>query len=166
MQPQCHQDICERQDLWLYPNSCFSDLSDSLNSMKYLLHLEKTSIMIVPRMHVRLDTFVMETQMLCRFKGDRYRGWCWSCVKGLSGKESGEMIIKLDCTPNCTPGSLPSVCLAQLDRHETCKPVMVTCELNYDGRQRHLDAIFVQIWQKCQICVIYENLSCHLLVAR
>ena len=25
---------------------------------------------------------------------------------------------------------------------------------------RHLDANFVQKWQKCQICVIYENLDC------
>ena len=25
---------------------------------------------------------------------------------------------------------------------------------------RHLDANFVQKWQKCQICVIYENLEC------
>ena len=24
---------------------------------------------------------------------------------------------------------------------------------------RHLDANFVQKWQKCQICVIYENLD-------
>ena len=24
----------------------------------------------------------------------------------------------------------------------------------------HLDANFVQKWQKCQVCVIYENLDC------
>ena len=44
------------------------------------------------------------------------------------------------------------VCLAQLDRHQTCKPVMVSV-------LRHLAANFVQKWQKCQICVIYENLE-------
>ena len=56
------------------------------------------------------------------------------------------------------------VCLAQLDRHQTCEPVMVSCEFNYHWRQlyllRHLDANFVQTCQKCQICVIYENLDC------
>ena len=30
---------------------------------------------------------------------------------------------------------------------------------------RHLDANFVQKWQKCQICVIYENLDCRLVHA-
>ena len=47
MLSQHQQDTCERQDLKIQPNSCFSDLSDSvnllnsLNSMKVLLHLEK-----------------------------------------------------------------------------------------------------------------------------
>ena len=44
MLPQC---TCDRQDLWIAPNSCSSDLSDSLNLMKsqnstkVLLHLGK-----------------------------------------------------------------------------------------------------------------------------
>ena len=57
------------------------------------------------------------------------------------------------------------VCLAQLDQHQTCKPVMVSVESsNFTGGNfifwRHLDFNFVQKWQKCQICVIYENLDC------
>ena len=47
MVPQSQQDTCERQDLLIEPNSCFSDLSDSLhllNSLKVLLHLGKTTI--------------------------------------------------------------------------------------------------------------------------
>ena len=56
-------------------------------------------------------------------------------------------------------------CLAQLDQHQTCKPVMVSVvSLNPTGGNfiflRHLDANFVQKCQKCQICVIYENLDC------
>ena len=55
-------------------------------------------------------------------------------------------------------------CLAQLDQHQTCKPVMVSVvSSNPTGGNfiflRHLDAIFVQKCQKCQICVIYENLE-------
>ena len=55
-------------------------------------------------------------------------------------------------------------CLAQLDRHQTCKPVMViVLSLNPTGGNfiflRHLNANFVQKCQKCQICVIYENLE-------
>ena len=51
-------------------------------------------------------------------------------------------------------------CLAQLDPHQTCKPVMVSVvSSNPTGGNfnflRHLDANFVQKWQKCQICVIY-----------
>ena len=56
----------------------------------------------------------------------------------------------------------PHVCLAQLDRHQICKPVIVSCEFNSQWRQlyflRHLYANFVEKWQKCQIWVIYENL--------
>ena len=44
MVPQHQQDTCERQDLQIVPNSRFSDLSDSLNSMKVLLHLGKTPL--------------------------------------------------------------------------------------------------------------------------
>ena len=55
-------------------------------------------------------------------------------------------------------------CLAQLDQHQTCKPVMVSVvSSNPTGGNfiflRHLDANFVQKCQKCQICVIYENLD-------
>ena len=55
-------------------------------------------------------------------------------------------------------------CLAQLDGHQTYKPVMVSVvSLSPTGGNfiflRHLDANFVQKWQKCQICVIYENLD-------
>ena len=47
MLPQHQQDTCERQDLLIEPNSCFSDLSDflsSLNSMKALLHSGKNPL--------------------------------------------------------------------------------------------------------------------------
>ena len=52
--------------------------------------------------------------------------------------------------------------LAQLDQHQTCKPVMVNIvsSIATGGNfifLRHLDANFLQKWQKCQICVIYEN---------
>ena len=56
-------------------------------------------------------------------------------------------------------------CLAQLDQHQTSNPVMVSVlSSNPTGGNfifflRHLDANFVQKWQKCQICVIYENLE-------
>ena len=55
-------------------------------------------------------------------------------------------------------------CLAQLDQHQTCNPVMVSVmSSNPTGGNfiflRHLDANFVQKCQKCQICVIYENLD-------
>ena len=55
-------------------------------------------------------------------------------------------------------------CLAQLDQHQTCNPVMVSVvSSNPTGSNfiflRHLDANFVQQCQKCQICVIYENLD-------
>ena len=50
------------------------------------------------------------------------------------------------------------VCLAQLDRHQNCKPMMVgVVSSNPTGGNfiflRHLDANFIQKWQKCQICV-------------
>ena len=56
-------------------------------------------------------------------------------------------------------------CLAQLDQHKTCNPVMVSVvSSNPTGGNfiflRHFDANFVQKCQKCQICVIYENLDC------
>ena len=56
-------------------------------------------------------------------------------------------------------------CLAQLDQHQSCKPVMVSVvSSNPSGGNfiflRHLDANFVQKSQICQICVIYENLVC------
>ena len=37
-----HRDTGNRADPYTEPNTCFSDSSDSLNSMKVLLHLEKT----------------------------------------------------------------------------------------------------------------------------
>ena len=54
-------------------------------------------------------------------------------------------------------------CLAQLDRHQTCKPVMVSVvSSSPTGGNftflRQLNANFGQRCQKCQICVIYENL--------
>ena len=54
-------------------------------------------------------------------------------------------------------------CLAQLDQHQTCNPVMVSVvSSNPTGGNliflRPLDANFVQKCQKCQICVIYKNL--------
>ena len=56
-------------------------------------------------------------------------------------------------------------CLARLDQHQTCKPVMVTVVSSNPTWGnfiflRHLNANFVQKCQKCQICVIYENLEC------
>ena len=47
-----------------------------------------------------------------------------------------------------------------LDWHQTCKPVMVSAVLLEATLILliHLDANLVQKWQKCQICVIYENL--------
>ena len=55
-------------------------------------------------------------------------------------------------------------CLAQLDRHQTCKPVMVSVvSSSPTGGNfiflRHINANFIQKCQKCQICVIYENLD-------
>ena len=54
-------------------------------------------------------------------------------------------------------------CLAQLDQHQTCKSVMVLwVQISLEATLfflRHLDANFVQKWQKCQICVTYENLN-------
>ena len=47
MIPQDHRDTGNRADPYTEPNSCFSDSSDSLNSlnsMKVALHLEKTPI--------------------------------------------------------------------------------------------------------------------------
>ena len=47
MIPPDHRDTGNRADLYTKPNSCFSDSSDSLNSlnsMKVPLHLEKTPI--------------------------------------------------------------------------------------------------------------------------
>ena len=59
-------------------------------------------------------------------------------------------------------------CLAQLDQPQTSKPMMViVVSSNPIGGNfiflRHLDANFVQKWQKCQICVIYENLEWRLI---
>ena len=59
----------------------------------------------------------------------------------------------------------PHACLAQLDRHQTCKAVTVSVvSSSPTGGNfiflRHLDANFVQKCQKCQIYVIYENLDC------
>ena len=44
--PQCQQDSCEKHNLKIEPNLCFSrsnlpDFLNSLNSMKVLLHLQK-----------------------------------------------------------------------------------------------------------------------------
>ena len=55
-------------------------------------------------------------------------------------------------------------CLKQLDRHQTCKTVIVsTVSLSPTGGNfiflRHLNANFVQKCQKSQSCVIYENLD-------
>ena len=59
-------------------------------------------------------------------------------------------------------------CLDQLDRHQTCKPVVVSVvSSSPTGGNfiflRHLNANFVQKCQKCQICVIYENLECKMM---
>ena len=43
-----HRDTCNRADPYTEPSTCFSDFSDSLNSldsMKVLLHLEKTPLL-------------------------------------------------------------------------------------------------------------------------
>ena len=45
MIPLDHRDRGNRADPYTEPNSCFSDSSDSLNSMKVLLHLEKTPLL-------------------------------------------------------------------------------------------------------------------------
>ena len=60
-------------------------------------------------------------------------------------------------------------CLAQLDQYQTCNPVMVSVvSSNSTGGKfiflRHLNANFVQKWQKCQICVIYENFDCNIAI--
>ena len=52
-----------------------------------------------------------------------------------------------------------------MDQHQTYKPVKVSVvSSNPTGGNfiflRLLDANFAQKWQKCQICVIYENLDC------
>ena len=47
MMPLDHRDRGNRAEPYTEPNSCFSDSSDSLNSlnlMKVLLHLEKTPL--------------------------------------------------------------------------------------------------------------------------
>ena len=41
MLPQRQEGTGNREEYYIDPNSCFSDLSDSLNSMKALLHLGK-----------------------------------------------------------------------------------------------------------------------------
>ena len=54
--------------------------------------------------------------------------------------------------------------IAQLEKHQTSKLLMVSCEFNSHWRQlyflmkllRHADAKF---GQKCHICIIYENLE-------
>ena len=56
-------------------------------------------------------------------------------------------------------------CLAHLDGHQTCKPVMVSVVSSSPTRGnfvflKHLNANIVQKCQKCQNCVIYENLDC------
>ena len=46
-----------------------------------------------------------------------------------------------------------------MDQYQTCKPVMVSVVSSSPtggNYLRHLDANFVQKWQKRQICVIYE----------
>ena len=55
-------------------------------------------------------------------------------------------------------------CLAQLDQHQTCKPMLVSVvSLSPTGGNfifvRHIGTNFVQKLQKRQICVIYENLE-------
>ena len=50
--PQDHRDRGNRADPYTEPNSCFSDSSDSLNSlnsMKVPLHLEKTPLFCLSR---------------------------------------------------------------------------------------------------------------------
>ena len=47
-------------------------------------------------------------------------------------------------------------CSAQLDQHQTCKPVTVSVVSSYPAVGNFN---FVQKWQKCQICVIYEKLE-------
>ena len=42
MIPQYHRDTGNREDLLTDPNSCFSDLTNSMNSVKVRLHLGKT----------------------------------------------------------------------------------------------------------------------------
>ena len=55
-------------------------------------------------------------------------------------------------------------CLAQLDQHQTCNPVMVSVvSSNPTGDNfiflRHLDDNFYTKMPECQICVIDENLE-------
>ena len=55
------------------------------------------------------------------------------------------------------------ICLAQLDRHQTCKPVMVSSvsssptEGSFIFKDNSMLILFKKC-QKCQICDIYENL--------
>ena len=59
--------------------------------------------------------------------------------------------LKISCSTH--------VCLAQLDQHQTCKPVMVSVVSSNPtgGNFIFLRHLYVNFVQKCQICVIYEN---------
>ena len=64
----------------------------------------------------------------------------------------------------CGPAKWTYVLQKKLDHYQTCKPVIVSVvSSNPTGGNfiflKHLNANFVQKWQKCQICVIYENLE-------
>ena len=71
MLPQCQQDTCERQGLWTEPNSCFSDLSDSLNS---LISQNSCSIWEKPQsfkfMTTILELFIFQPKL---------RTYSWPC---------------------------------------------------------------------------------------
>ena len=55
-------------------------------------------------------------------------------------------------------------CLAQLNQHQTCNPVMVSdVSSNHTSSNFFKDTSMLILYkkcQKCQICVIYENLDC------
>ena len=73
-------------------------------------------------------------------------------------------MIQIQKVKWCMKQNLTHACLAQLNRHQPCKPLMVSVvSSSPTGGNfpflRHLDANFVQKYQKCQICAIYENLN-------